>query len=134
MREREPANAGEELMNTPAKPEAPRVDQFFMAEEARFDRWRTLLHASRLWNRSLAQQESSKAQHQATVTNSLQELRQWEDFFAYPGQKLVALVEERISSGDATGAARLIQSISNALLTHSYRSMPHIGHILRCWL
>src|SRR5580692_7165620 len=122
MRERKPANAGEELMNTPAKPEAPRVDQFFMAEEARFDRWRTLLHASRLWNRSLAQQESSKAHHQATVTNSLQELRQWEDFFAYPGQKLVALVEERISSGDATGAARLIQSISNALLTHSYRS------------
>jgi arginine decarboxylase len=122
MRERKPANAGEELMNTPAKPEAPRVDQFFMAEEARFDRWRTLLRASRLWNRSLAQPEPSKAQHQATVTNSFQELRQWEDFFAYPGQKLVALLEDRISSGDATGAARLIQSISNALLTHSYRS------------
>jgi arginine decarboxylase len=122
MREPKSANSGEELMNTPAKPEAPRVDQFFMAEEARFDRWRTLLHASRLWNRSLAQQEPNKAQHQATVTNGFQELRQWEDFFAYPGQKLVALLEERISSGDATGAARLIQSISNALLTHSYRS------------
>ena len=111
MRERKPANAGEELMNTPAKPEAPRVDQFFMAGEARFDRWRTLLRASRLWDRSLAQQESNKTQHQTAVTNIFQELRQWEDFFAYPGQKLLALLEDRISSGDATGAARLIQSI-----------------------
>ena len=109
-------------MNTPAKREVPRVDQFFMAEEGRFDRWRTLLQESRLWDRSLAQQEPNKGQHQAAVTNSFQELRQWEDFFAYPGQQLMAALEERISSGDATGAARSIQSIGNALLTHSYRT------------
>src|SRR5580765_2909789 len=109
-------------MNTPAKIETPRVDQFFMAEESRFDRWRNLLHASRLWDRSFAAQDSNKAQHQTAVTNGFQELRQWEDFFAYPGQKLLASLEERISSGDATGTARLSQSIGNALLTHSYRA------------
>jgi arginine decarboxylase len=109
-------------MNTPAKPESPRVDQFFMAGEARLDRWRTLLQASRVWDRSLAQQDPNKAQHQAAVTNAFQELRQWEDFFAYPGQKLMASLEECISLGDATGAARLIQLIGNALLTHSYRT------------
>jgi arginine decarboxylase len=109
-------------MNTPAKPEGPRVDQFFMAGEARLDRWRTLLQASRVWDRSLAQQNPNKAQHQAAVTNAFQELRQWEDFFAYPGQKLMASLEECISLGDATGAARLIQLIGNALLTHSYRT------------
>jgi arginine decarboxylase len=110
------------IMNTPAKIETPRVDQFFMAEESRFDRWRNLLQASRLWDRSFAAQDSNKAQHQTAVTNIFQELRQWEDFFAYPGEKLLASLEERIFSGDATGAARLIQSIGNALLTHSYRA------------
>jgi arginine decarboxylase len=109
-------------MNTPAKTETPRVDQFFMAGESRFDRWRNLLQASRVWDRSFAAQDSSKAQHQTAVTNIFQELRQWEDFFAYPGQKLLASLEDRISSGDATGAARLSQSIGNALLTHSYRA------------
>ncbi len=108
-------------MTTPAKTETPRVDQFFMAGESRFDRWRDLLQASRLWDRSFAVQDSNKTQHQTAVTKIFEELRQWEDFFAYPGQKLLALLEDRISSGDAAGAARLGQSIGNALLTHSYR-------------
>ena len=109
-------------MNTPVKPEAPRVDQFFMGAEARFDRWRALHQASRMWERSTSQQDSSKAEHRAAVTNCFQELLQWEDFFAYPGQKLLTSLNERIVSGDAAGATRLIQSISSALLTHSYRT------------
>ena len=109
-------------MNTPVKPEAPRVDQFFMGAEARFDRWRALHQASRMWDRSTSQQDSSKAEHRAAVTNCFQELLQWEDFFAYPGQKLLTSLNERIVSGDAAGATRLIQSIGNALLTHSYRT------------
>ena len=56
------------------------------------------------------------------MTNCFQELQQWEDFFAYPGQKLLASINERIVSGDAAGTARLIQSIGTALLTHSYRA------------
>ena len=109
-------------MSTPIKPESPRVDQFFMAGEARSDRWRALLQASRIWDRSAGHAESSKAEYRATVINRFQELQQWEDYFAYPGQKLLTSVEERIASGDATGSARLIQSIGNALLTHSYRT------------
>jgi arginine decarboxylase len=120
-RECKPAIAGGGIMTTPAKTETPRVDQFFMAGESRFDRWRDLLQASRLWDRSFAVQDSNKTQHQTAVTKIFEELRQWEDFFAYPGQKLLALLEDRISSGDAAGAARLGQSIGNALLTHSYR-------------
>ena len=109
-------------MNTPVKPEAPRVDQIFMGAEARFDRWRALHQASRMWDRSTSQQDSSKTEHRAAVTNCFQELLQWEDFFAYPGQKLLTSLNERIVSGDAAGATRLIQSIGNALLTHSYRT------------
>ena len=109
-------------MNTPVKPEAPRVDQIFMGAEARFDRWRALNQASRLWDSSTSKQDSGKTEHRAAVTNYFQELQQWEDYFAYPGQKLLASINERIASGDAAGTARLIQSISTALLTHSYRA------------
>jgi arginine/lysine/ornithine decarboxylase len=109
-------------MNTPVKSETPRVDQLFMAGEARFDRWRALLQASRVWDRSARQLDSSKAEHRTAVANCFQELRQWEDFFAYPGQKLLTSLDELIASSDATGSARLIQSIGNALLTHSYRT------------
>jgi len=53
---------------------------------------------------------------------SLSELRQWEDFFAYPGHELLRTLSERIDAGDATGTVRLAQTISAALLTHSYRA------------
>lgn len=109
-------------MGTTAKPEAPRVDQFFMVAEARFDRWRTLLQAARNWERSSNQQPPNRADQQAAVANCFQELRQWEDYFAYPGHALLKSLDERIASGDAAGTARLVQSMSAALLTHSYRT------------
>jgi arginine decarboxylase len=109
-------------MNNPVKPEAPRVDQIFVGAEARFDRWRALNQASRLWDSSTSKQDSGKTEYRAAVINCFQELQQWEDFFAYPGQKLLASINERVVSGDAAGSARLIQSISTALLTHSYRT------------
>jgi arginine decarboxylase len=109
-------------VSSSSKQESTRVDQFFMAGEARFDRWRALVQAVRMWDRSLSKQDSSNAEHGKVVAKYFQELRQWEDFFAYPGQKLLASLEERIGSGDAAGTARLVQSIGNALLTHSYRT------------
>jgi len=109
-------------MTTAAKPEAPRVDQFLMAAEERFDRWRALLQATRMWERIVNQQDPNKGEHEATVGKLFQELLQWEDFFAYPGQALLKLLGARVASSDAVGTARLVQSISNALLTHSYRS------------
>jgi arginine decarboxylase len=107
-------------MSTATNASAPRVDQFLMAGEARFDRWRALLQEARLWDRSTNQQTPGK--HHAAVTKCFNELRQWEDYFAYPGQTLLKSLEERIASSDASGTARLVQSMSAALLTHSYRS------------
>src|SRR5262249_16996124 len=40
----------------------------------------------------------------------------------YPGETLLKRLGERITSGDTTGTTRLAQSISGALLTHSYRT------------
>src|SRR5215472_17286893 len=99
-----------------------RVDQFFTVAEARLDRWRSLLQAARSWEASSNQQESEKATHASNTLKQFQELLQWEDFFAYPGPVLLKTLSERIAGGDASGTVRLAQSISAALLTHSYRT------------
>ena len=103
-------------MGTAASTKNTRGDQFFTVAEARLDRWRELLHAARSWEQAGAQPQ------QSAVCALFGELRQWEDFFAYPGPVLLRTLEERTASGDATGTARLVQSISAALLTRSYRT------------
>jgi arginine decarboxylase len=99
-----------------------RVDQFFTVTEARLDRWRQLLQTARRWA-SMTNQAQPESRSVATaVSEAFQELKQWEDFFAYPGPVLLRALDERICSGDSTGTSRLVQSISTALLTHSYRT------------
>ena len=98
-----------------------RLDQFFTVAEARHDRWRTLLSAARAWEAAKLQNSATEAKR-ANVVAIFVELRQWEEFFAYPGPALLNVVRERISEGDVTGTVRLVQAISAALLTHSYRT------------
>jgi arginine decarboxylase len=111
-------------MGAPTKAQDAQVDRFYTVAEARFDRWRSLLQLARSWEGAANQQPAEREKHREAVSNSFQELRQWEDFFAYPGQTLLRALNERITSGDATGTSRLAQSISAALLTHSYRTNP----------
>ena len=73
-------------MSNPKSTKDVRVDQFFTGAEARFDRWRSLLQEARRWEGLASQQKAEKEGNQAAVSASLQELRQWEDFFAYPGR------------------------------------------------
>jgi arginine decarboxylase len=109
-------------MSSAPKAAPARVDQFFTGAETRFDRWRSLLQAARAWEGAASQQRPENEKYQAVISASVAELRQWEDFFAYPGQALLKTLDERIASGDAGGTARLVQSLSAALLTHSYRT------------
>ena len=104
-------------MSTAANAQGTRVDQFFTAAEARFDRWRRLLDAARTW-------EAGKEKDSNLTLAAFQELKQWEDYFAYPGPILMRSLEESIASGDARRTVRLVQLIDVALLTHSYRSNP----------
>src|SRR5438046_10617415 len=78
-------------MTTAAKASDCRVDQFFTGAEARFDRWRSLLQAARAWEGAANQQRPEKEKYQAAVSASFAELRQWEDFFAYPGKRQAVL-------------------------------------------
>jgi arginine decarboxylase len=109
-------------MTTASQVPSTRVDQFFTVAEARFDRWRSLLQAARSWEGAASQQRPQKEQHREAVLASFRELRQWEDFFAYPGQTLLKPLDQRIAANDPAGTVRFAQSISAALLTHSYRT------------
>ena len=101
-----------------------RLDQFFTVAEARQDRWRRLLTAARAWEMAGKEDALGAVEEikRSSVVSSFSDLRQWENFFAYPGPALLKTVEDRITQGDAAGTTRLIQSISAALLTHSYRT------------
>lgn len=96
-------------------------DRFFTVAEARYDRWRSLLQATRKWETAALDRDPEQEKHRETVSASLQELRDWEDFFAYPGQALLRILDERVASNDASGTTRMVRSISTALLTHSFR-------------
>ncbi len=109
-------------MSSPKSTKDVRVDRFFTGAEARFDRWRSLVQAARSWEGVGSQQSLNREASQAGVSASFQELRQWEDFFAYPGHALLKTLSERIDAGDAMGTVRLAQTLSAALLTHSYRN------------
>src|SRR2546429_6526011 len=102
-------------MSTTAKAPAARVDQFFTVAEARFDRWRSLLQAARVWEAAANRQPSEKEKQQEATSASFQELRQWEDFFAYPGEALLRTLGERITSGDATEIGRAQSELQSRL-------------------
>jgi arginine decarboxylase len=101
-------------------PQVSQVDRFFSGTEARYDRWRRLLQYAREWE-SAASQRSPEESHRARVVSSLEELKQWEDFYAYPGYALLGSLSERAKSGDAVGTARLARMISTAIVSHSFR-------------
>jgi arginine/lysine/ornithine decarboxylase len=94
---------------------------FFSAAEARIDRWRTLNRVAKV----LAGGGVSPAGgHVEDPKALLTELAPLEDLCAYPGPHLMTQVHERLQSGDWTGFARLVQRISGALLSNSYRDDP----------
>ncbi len=101
--------------------ETPRVDAFFTVAEARRDRWRSLVNAVNAWQASASDHLPDREADREAVAACLSELRQWEDFFAYPGEALLRRLDERIASGDAIGAARVVHQVSMALSSHSYR-------------
>lgn len=91
---------------------------FFSAAEGRLDNWRKLHRiAKTLVGASEGNTENSRQEAQALLNN----MTPLEDFCGYPGPRLMTQVQERLQTGDRTGFTRLVQRISNGLLTNSYR-------------
>ena len=103
-----------------AKTDAPRIDHFFSAVAARFDLWRDLARAAQAWAASPASR--GDAGLQAACNEALTALLPLEDFQAYPGARVVNAIKQRVAGGDAMGTARLVQRVSSALMSRSYRS------------
>lgn len=93
--------------------EGPRIDHFFSLPGSRADRWRALHAAARRW--------AQDGGEQATVRSRLDALVPYEEFFAYPGRKLISALRDRIDGGQAGAAASLSQRISESILDRTYK-------------
>ncbi len=99
---------------------SPRIDHFFSAVAARLDRWRDLNRATQTWAATPGGRDAAGLQ--AACSAALAELLPMEDFQAYPGARLLNAIKDRLAGGDALGTARLVQRVSSALMSRSYRS------------
>jgi arginine decarboxylase len=94
------------------------LSNFFSAAEGRLDRWRTLHRiAKNLVGAAEREAEAPRQEGQKLLAD----MGPIEDFCGYPGPRLMAQVHERLQTSDWTGFARLVQRISNGLMTNSYR-------------
>jgi arginine decarboxylase len=95
-------------------------DNFFSAAEARIDQWRQLGAVARAWQSAVARGSSDDAQF-AEVVALFGGVAPLEAFFAYPGPRLTTAMDGALAERNAGVFARLVQHISSALLTGSYR-------------
>jgi arginine decarboxylase len=93
---------------------------FLSAAEARTDRWRQLAAAARSWEAGARRAESDQALH-ASAGALLAELTALEEYWAYPGGRLMGTLGETLAARNAGTFARLAQKISSALLTGAFR-------------
>lgn len=99
---------------------------FYSAYAERLDRWRTLSRIARSWDAAEHGSHDAKSisDLRSIASDLLGQMETLESFYAYPGPKLMATVRERLSEGDSGGLVRLVQRISGALLSRSYREDP----------
>lgn len=106
-------------MSSSASSKSPRLDNLFMTSAIRLDRWRELNAIALTWAAELNAGKGGPSR--SVVEAALADVLPLEEFFAYPGPKLLKAVGERITSGDAVGASRLIRRLSSSLLSGNYR-------------
>ena len=94
------------------------LSNFFSAAEGRLDRWRTLHRIAKALVGATGKDVEALRQEAQKL---LADMGPIEDFCGYPGPRLMAQLHERLQTSDWTGFARLVQRISNALMTNSYR-------------
>jgi arginine decarboxylase len=96
------------------------LKDFFSAAEARTDRWSEMNMLGRAWEAAVAQGQPSDVIH-AQAAQLLGEISPMENYWAYPGSRLMTTVRETMDEANSGVFARLVQKISNALLTGGYR-------------
>ncbi|TMA77863.1 MAG: decarboxylase [Deltaproteobacteria bacterium] len=107
-------------MAQPPQQQSLDLGDFFVAAEARSDRWRQLTAAGRAWESAVATGQGDDVFHDE-VERLFAELRPLESYWAYPGPRLVGAIAEAVEERRAALFATLAQRISAAILTGAYR-------------
>ena len=93
---------------------------FFSAAEARIDRWRELSAVGRAWEAAASRGQAGETAA-GNASRLLADVAALEEYWAYPGSRLMASVAEALREHNAAVFARLVGKISMALVTGSYR-------------
>jgi arginine decarboxylase len=93
--------------------ERVRIDQFFAGPGARADRWRDLVDAAQAW--------STGRGDRAKFQEALAGIGATEEYFAYPGPRLIKALQEAAAANDARATLNLARGIATALVTRSFR-------------
>ncbi len=93
--------------------EPVRIDQFFAGPGARADRWRDVVDAAQAW--SVGRGDRAKFEQ------SLGGIGATEEYFAYPGSRLLKLLQDTAAANDARATTNLARGIATALVTRSFR-------------
>jgi arginine decarboxylase len=96
------------------------LTDFFSATEARTDRWRQLCAVARAWQSATARGKVEDERF-AEAVELFGELAALEAFFAYPGSRLMAAIEQALAERNPGVCVRLVQHVSAALLTGAFR-------------
>jgi len=103
------------------------LDHFFSAVSARLDRWRDLAKAAQAW--AAKGQGPDAAALKGECSKLVEQLKPFECLQAYPGLRALHTLEERVGSGDAQGTLRLVQRVSSAIMSRSYRAEAGEGEL-----
>jgi arginine decarboxylase len=90
----------------------PRIDQFVSGPGARVERWRELLDVAAAW--------SSGAAQRAKFETVLADISVLEEYYGYPGPRLMAGLRETAAEGDAKATLRAVRKLVTALSTRSF--------------
>ena len=96
------------------------LSDFFAASEQRGNGWARLGVVARAWAAAAERGQSTDALV-AEATGLLNDLAPLEEFWAYPGVRLMGVLRERLSDRDAAAFARLALEIRAALASGAYR-------------
>jgi len=112
-------------MNDIAHPSTSGLSRVFSAALARADQWRELNAIARAWADSTTRGEAQTEPYREQCRTLLGSILRLEFCWAYPGTRLLGLLDSALQGGDATTFSRLVQKISAALLSGDFRRDEH---------
>jgi arginine decarboxylase len=112
--------AAKPIVSPEQSPAPLTLSDLFAASARRSDCWAKLTVAAQAWAAAAARgQATDGPANEATA--AINEITPLEDFFAYPGLRLMNALREHLAAGDADAIARLAGTVNAALASGAYR-------------